>query len=48
MKRLNLALEDQVYNELREVKERLGLTWEKLLIEGARCLKERLQASQRQ
>jgi len=41
VKRLHLIFEDQEYQRLREIKDRLGLTWEKFLLEAARCLEER-------
>ena len=41
VKRLHLIYEDHEYQKLKEVKERLGLTWEEFLIKAAKCLEER-------
>ncbi len=41
VKRLNLVLEDEVHARLKQLKDKLGLTWEELLIKGAECLEEK-------
>jgi len=38
VKRLNLVLDEEVFEKLKAVKERHKLTWEQLLVKGAECL----------
>lgn len=38
VKRLNVPLDDEDYEEISAVKQDLGLTWEEFLIESADCL----------
>ncbi|GEM_PF-4598322 len=38
VKRLNLVLDDVTHKKLKQLKDKLGLTWEELLIKGAECL----------
>ena len=42
VKRVNIVLDDKVHEELKRIKDKLGYSWEKLLIEGAKCLAEKL------
>ena len=41
VKRLNIVLEDHVHAKLKKIKQKLGLTWEELLIKGAECLEQK-------
>ncbi len=38
VKRLNLVLDDDTHKRLKQLKDKLGLTWEELLIKGAECI----------
>jgi len=40
VKRLNVPLSEEDYNEISKVKNNLDLTWEEFLIEAAKCLDE--------
>ena len=42
VKRINIVLDDKVHEELKIIKGKLGYSWEKLLIEGVKCLAEKL------
>jgi len=36
----NVALDDEDYQEVSQIKEELGLTWEGFIIEATECLEE--------
>lgn len=40
VRNVNVALDDSDYDEINQVKEELGLTWEEFIIEAAACLEE--------
>lgn len=41
VKTINVTTDDDIYAEIKEVKDRLGLTWEEFFIEAGKCLSER-------
>jgi len=40
VRNVNVALDDNEYQEVKQIKEELNLTWEEFLIEAAICLEE--------
>jgi len=40
VRNVNIALDDSDYDEINQVKEELGLTWEEFIVEAAVCLDE--------
>lgn len=41
VRNLHATLDDDVYQEVKDVKDELGLTWEEFVVEAAECLQER-------